>query len=413
MPTTDDLAALLVERAERCAPDRDNVLNMLDEYAILGRSRNDVRLTDVPRHVHRVHRSLAAAAGVIVAVGVGVGVGTLHSSKNGTAAAGGTPIIACKAPLPTAWQHALDASKIAQPGQYPQPLAVTKNGAVLLSWTDAAGDLHVGRLTSGLVVDRLAKITPPAATAVGTVAADGRHVVVSFRRRDRTSAIDLLDLATGRIRDLLPHAPLAAHAQTVGGAWLTIQHSTVYWPARSSQNTAPNILVSYNIGNDRYETRRVAGDAVYLNAAGIYWRDGHLLKQPPPPIHPPLEERYMTEAADEDVIAWSFFRDPTTVIWSQVSGAARTVRQHLARSINIDAVAGPYIFLDRGEGDDTDAINGDVYVLDIRTGALADTGTSGWLPSESAGGTVAFTTTDRHTATRVLNVTHLPRLHCG
>ena len=35
MPTTDDLAAVLVERSEQCAPDRHTVLTVLDEYRAL------------------------------------------------------------------------------------------------------------------------------------------------------------------------------------------------------------------------------------------------------------------------------------------------------------------------------------------------------------------------------------------
>ncbi len=58
-------------------------------------------------------------------------------------------------------------------------------------------------------------------------------------------------------------------------------------------------------------------------------------------------------------------------------------------------------------------MNGNVHVLDTRTGALADTGTSQWLPATSTGGTLAFTTIARNGATRIVNLTHLPQLHCG
>ncbi len=150
MPTTDDLAALLVECSEQCAPDRDNVLNALNGYATPGHRQHETRLPHVPgRRVHRVHRLLATAAAVVVAVGVGVGVETLYSRSDDPIAAGGAPITACQAALPTAWQHAFDTGKIVQPGQNTQPLVVTNGGAVILSWTGANGDLHVGRLTPG------------------------------------------------------------------------------------------------------------------------------------------------------------------------------------------------------------------------------------------------------------------------
>ncbi len=125
--------------------------------------------------------------------------------------------------------------------------------------------------------------------------------MLSSRSTDvtETSAVDLLDLASGRIQHLLPNAPLAEHARAFGGSWLTIQHSTVYWPASRPHNTAPNVLVSYNIARSRYQTKRVSGDAVYLNAMGIYWQGGHLTKQPLPPIHPPLEQQYMSGATDD------------------------------------------------------------------------------------------------------------------
>ena len=113
----------------------------------------------------------------------------------------------------------------------------------------------------------------------------------------------------------------------------------------------------------------------FLNALGIYWQGGHLTNQQLPAVHPPLEQRYMTRSYRSTyAVAWSLYSDPTTLVLVGPLPRRSTLRlrQHLAHYIYIDAVAGPFVFLDSGEGDGSDAMNGNVQVLDTRTGAIAE-----------------------------------------
>ena len=79
--------------------------------------------------------------------------------------------------------------------------------------------------------------------------------------------------------------------------------------------------------------------------------------------------------------------------------------------LSVEAVAGPYVFLNSGEGSDWDRVSGDVQVLDTRTGAMADTGLIRWEADHSAAGLVTLSPRIGDTI-RVLDTNGLPGLNC-
>jgi hypothetical protein len=335
---------------------------------------------------------------------------TLYSATDRGPSAGSVTNV-CVASLPRAWEQALHNDVVPTAGSNPGPLAITNDGAVITDWTDGQGDVRFGSVKPGSTVATLGRMPTPTGSKIGTVAAAGHFAVASFYRGGRTTDIDLFDLATGRVTPLLPDAPLARHAHAFGGAWLTVQHKTVYWPASRTASGAPNVLISYDIAKRSYRRKQTDGPAVFYNPLGIYWQGGYLASQQLPPDHPPIGQR-MTVATDSDALAWSS-GDGSTLRWSDLEGDSRTLSQDLSHFLGIDAVAGPYVLLDRGEGDDSDAMSGNVQLLDTRTGAIADTHVqAGWYPVVSRGGLLAFATGDRGSTFHLVDTSKLPELRC-
>lgn len=382
-------------------------------FALLERDAEDYLQFTGPRAAargprQRGRRFLAGAAAAVVTVGVAVGAAALYSPR-GHNVSGGSATNVCVTKLPAAWNQALRGT-VPFAGIVPQPLTVTAGGSVIVQWTDTRGDLRVGRFTPSHSIEPLARIPMSSGSYTVHSAANDHYAVTPLFHGRHIVAIDLVDLSNGRITPLLPRAPFARHAQVSPGSWLTIQHGTVYWPASRTKHSAPNVLISYNIASRSYSARQVAGPAVYLNPLGIYWQGGHLANGPLPPAHPAFGTR-MTSASDGTAISWS--SDDRTIHWSDLDGATRTLQQHLSHFLGVDGVAGPYVFFDRGEGDDTDQLNGNVHVLDTRTGAIADTHTQAWWTAVSRHGTMVFATMiDKSSKVHVVDTTKLPELTC-
>jgi hypothetical protein len=347
------------------------------------------------------HRFVAAAAAAVVTVGVAAGAMTIYSATDRGPSAG-SATNACVTSLPAAWHQAF-RDEVEVPGSDAQPLAVSGAGALVTAWTDSDGNLGFGRVQPGLPLAPVGTIHTPTGTKIGTVASDGKDAVASFYRGARTRAVDLIDLKTGDVTPLLRHAPLAHHAHAFGGAWLTIQHRTVYWPASHAGSASPNVLVGYDIATRSYRHVQKPGPAVFYSPLGISWAGGNLASRALPPTHP----------AVGDPLAWSYYSDSSTVHWSDLEGHSRSVSQDLSHFLSVDAVAGPYVFLDRGEGDDADAMSGNVQILDTRTGAIADTHMqAAWYPVASRGGLLAFATGDPGSTFHLVDTEKLPQLRC-
>ena len=59
-------------------------------------------------------------------------------------------------------------------------------------------------------------------------------------------------------------------------------------------------------------------------------------------------EQYLTDAHDNTAHAWSYYDDAATVHWTDQSGTTRNLEQHAMDFLSVEAVAGPYVFLELG-----------------------------------------------------------------
>ncbi len=379
-------------------------------------------LVEPPSRTRRAHRSrvapLLAAAAVVVSVSVGLALHNLGTTDNAPGSGNATP--ACRTPLPTAWRTALHARQLTVDGKWLSADSITSDGLVVAHWYAADGSLHLGTSSDGARIKDLFRLPVAANRFVTRIAADAKTAVIALapnRPKDSPSSpvdeLRLVDLATGRSENILPEAPMPVGDVVGPGGWAVIQDGVVYWLAGPDYDNAPQMLMSYDIAHRTYAARPTGEADVYWNPLGISWRDGSVPVHGLPPVLPATGEHHMTVAYDGSAVAWSLYDDPSTVYWSDSSGVTRAVSQHLMSQVLVEAVAGPYVLLTYGEGDVKDQVNGDVQVLDTRTGALADTGLNAYEANRSRNGTVTFSPNDAAgSPLLVLDTGGLPPLTC-
>lgn len=366
---------------------------------------------DLERHPVRVaRRASTTRRAAVAAISVGllaVGATVLRSATAPDSTAGGG-IAACIAPLPGAWRAALDSAPVRAPGGATlDPAGITPSGNVLASWSTRAS-VHLDVVSRAGRVTELYRHRLVPHELVTQVRTDATYAVVGTSIGHHGNRIVLVDLATGKTRQLLAHAPLAHSAQIGPGAWIVVMNGSVYWPAAGRTWS----VIGYDIATHRYTSRRTPDEAVYATPDGISWSTGSIARAGLPPVHPAIGDAKLTLATDGQHLAWSEYADPSHVSWSEQSGASRSVVQHVMHFLSVGAVSGPYVFLTSGEGDDSDKVDGDLQVLDTRTGALADTGLQSWDQGVARNGLLALTANDPKKSMKVLDTSNLPRITC-
>jgi hypothetical protein len=373
------------------------------------------------RRPHRRTAGLAVAAAVLAAA-VSVSVASLRGTSEARNQAGSANAIpVCMSRLPSSWGTALRAHPIRVAGQNLSIVAVDGQGDVIVQWTVAGRSLRIGRVT-GDAVEQIARVALRADQAVARVAVDAHSVVVELMPRPEDGAqrvnvedIVLIDRHTGRVTHLLPSAPIPpGYVSAAGpGSWAVLQDGVYYWLEGPDQDNAPQTLLSYDTATKAYAARATQQAAVYWSPLGISWDGGSIPAGGLPPVLPPTEQHKQTLAYDGASVAWSTYDRPSLVHWSDRTGHTRVLEQKVMSQLAIEAVSGPYILLTSGEGDDHDKVNGNVQILDTRTGALADTGINGSLePGPSGPGVLAFWPVPPSATAQLLYTRGLPGLTC-
>jgi hypothetical protein len=345
---------------------------------------------------------LAGAAAVATALGV-ISVGGGGSARQGPGGAA-TPV--CVTALPPAWQAALSARTVTVDGTGATGEAVGTDGTVVLSWLGTDGMWRVGTVAPGATnVHQVYRQPTPG--RVWGFAADSHFAVVTVgRSKGRVDEFVLVDLATGDTTNPLADAPPGATPSDPKEP--TLQDGTLYWLGDAEH---ADTLYSYDISARSYDSTQIDLADFHWTPLGFVWSDGSIPAAGLPSIRPPLSDRGISVAHDGSTLAWSYYDDAATVHWSEQSGTTRDLDQHVMQFLTVDAVAGPYVFLNSGEGSDTDQVTGDVQILDTRTGAMADTGLRYWEADHSADGVVTLSPRIGDTV-RILDTNNLPGLHC-
>ena len=365
-------------------------------------------------------RVFAAAAAVATLAGGSAYLWSGARSGDNEAADGVTPV--CIAALPSAWRQALQTMPSAEPTSVAEtPLAVTADGHVQY-WDVADGAFNVFTAAEGGGPMAIYRLTLRAGQAVARVAVDDTSIVVELSppvtqdgKPNNVEDIVLVDQRTGEIKHLLAGAPVPRGDVSGAnpGSWATLQDGVYYWLEGAGYDNAPQTLMSYDIASGTYGAVDTGQAAVYLTALGISWDGGSIPVRNLPPVHPPVDLVRQTVASDGESLAWATYDDPSTVHWADNSGASRVLTQDVMSDLTVQAVSGPYVFLTSGEGSDSDQVNGDIQVLDTRTGALVDSGIQAAMARVSRGGIVAIADESGSFGTQVLDVNDLPELTCG
>ena len=364
---------------------------------------------------------VAATVALILVVGAGVAVWGLGHGGSAEKSGGGYAR-SCRAALPPAWRTALTAAPTAVQGRPTTVLELTRYGDVV-DWLDANGAEHLGlRSSSGQLrsLDDVLRGRRLSGTGV-----DGRTLLLSIAPAvtravpdplvDDLEAVDLSDLEA---RDVLaaPGVPLDT---VVADKAAAIVGGTVYWVAvpRGTQDpsTAGRVL-ALHLATGRVE---VAGQATNLLSGpdeprGVLW-DGGTVRRPGVPASVPAlrDNGYDPVVSNGPDFAWlRSDADVHLIGWADTAGAERRWEvSTIGRDVRADpiAVSGPFVLLGpQGVGD------GHLFVLDTRTGAVADSGLQSFGATAHGTRVAVVTRANDRTPSRttVLDTAHLPGLHC-
>jgi len=368
------------------------------------------------------HRRVVLATAAAVAVGASAAVASyLWTENDNRVSPAGSRTAVCVAPLPPQWRQALPAHQIRVDGQAVLPVQVDADGRVTVDWV-VDGVEQVGQVGRDDSVSKIAQLPIPTGHGVMSVSVDSRSVVIVLFRlptgssggspSDTDDAV-VIDRHTGAVTHLLAGAPVPS-GYAFGGHWGNLVDGIYYWaevPVRGD-GRLNDLLMSYDPTDHSYAVK-ARGDSLNSNPLGYFWDGGSFPLMDVPPVHPVVTDVAQTMATDGKSLSWSTYDDPSTVFWSDVSGASRAFSQNLMHQVSIDGVSGPYVFLSYGEGDDADKVSGSEHVLDTRTGALADTGVPQIsLRGMSGNSVIAFWSTAKTSTTQVVNLNELPQIDC-
>ena len=300
---------------------------------------------------------------------------------------------------------------------------MTPSGDVV-DWFDTAGTEHLGlRDTSGRLrsLDDVLRGRRLSGTGV-----DGRTLLLSIAPTatkavpdplvDDLVAVDLSDLTA---RDVLD-APGVPHDTLVADKAAAVVDGTVYWVAvpRGAQDPSTSgTVLALHLATGRVQ---VVGHAANLLSGpdeprGVFWTGGTVRRSGVPASVPALrDDGYDPVVSNGPDFAWLRSDGDLHLIgWADTTGDQRRwdVTTSGGADVRADpiAVSGPFVLLEpQGVGD------AHVFVLDTRTGAVADGGVQTF--GATADGTrVAVTTRADDRApfrSTVLDTTHLPGLQC-
>jgi hypothetical protein len=398
----------------------DDVRAVLAEFADLAPENVDLadRVTASVPHRRRsvLAPILAAAAVVVLATGAAAFAARAHRN-NASVSPGLSSVAVCQTPLPAAWSEALKADLVTVPGAWVEPIVTTANKTVV-DWQSADGVLHIGSVSTAGGPAPIYQLPVPANHEPFNIVGNATSVVVAIspaipQNSPGPAAFDdivVINIKTHRAQHLLTQMP-GDYATSISKT-LILQDNTIYWLVHEGSTNASSALMSYNLSTERYQVLPVDADTVDWSRLGISWSGGSIPAPGIPSTAPSVSDHLLTIATDGSALAWSTYADPGVVHWTDRSGELRTLRQSLASHIAVTGVAGPYVFLNSGEGDDRDKIGNDLYILDTRTGALADAGIRSNGPNPSASGVIAFDATQRTDPMVVLNTNGLAGLNC-
>ncbi len=318
------------------------------------------------------------------------------SSAPTTAAATAEPVTrqACEAPLPPAWQTAIDESVVDTGGVSNTPMAVGRRGEVAVARDngDASDLVLIGADRS---VTEIYPVPEPDRNRLGTVSMDDRWVVagVAYAPRGANGVdptlmqIDVVDRQGGPVRTVAksPAEDVESGGKTIDS--VALFGGKVYWITRDTYAGNSGKIQSYDL-NTGAVSDVASGEMrnVRSTAAGLAWDVAWDENSAPraelkfPDALPPMVAGEVGTGADQFTLAtdgnsyaWATAggRDgPAISYWSPNAGLVRITGKlpTAADSAPLPLfVVGPYVVVAGGRDDHPGAA---AAVVDTRSGAL-------------------------------------------
>jgi hypothetical protein len=316
------------------------------------------------------YASLAGILALFVAAAIALG---LQLGASGSPQPRSTPAAAdgCRGNLPARWQDALRAAVVAL-AQPAEPLAVDADG-VLYARTADATIIAIDKQRSVRTVYHLPAGTAADAT-IRLYPAAGRLVVATLDAAgDRLSRLDVVDAGSGHARRI----PVTG---TSDGA--AVQDGILYWDERPDADDPGGIVRRYDVATGRTTIADYGQvSAPTATVAGVSWGSGTARATLPAKLAAALPPD-ASVVTDGTAYAWS---TGGTLHWADRGGDVRgPITQHVAATPQPQAVAGDVVLFS------PHAASGELYLLDVRSGKVADTGLQATGIALSGGGVLAL-----------------------
>jgi hypothetical protein len=302
---------------------------------------------------------------------------------------------ACEVVLPTAWQAAIDGSRVSTGGVSTVPLAVGPAGevAAVRDNGDTRDLLLIGADKSVTIIY---SVPEPNRNNVGFVAMDDHWVVIGVDRIPRGSngvlpgliRVDVIDRHSAAVRSVTQQS----EADYVAGRnvldSVALFGGKVYWITRETYTGTTGTVRSHDLATGAVAdvAAGVARD-LRATAAGLTWYGEGAraeVKVADPQLPPPVADSvgtgrdHLTVATDGTAYAWTTGVDQggTGVAWWTLGSGLVRVTGDFVRARNGPPpvyVVGPYVVIGEGGEGIRD------WIVDTRSGAVTH------LPDEGAG----------------------------
>jgi hypothetical protein len=322
--------------------------------------------------------------------------------------------------LPPAWRQALTGPRFTVGGVNAWPGAIAKDGTMIAESKDADGAHRTTLIARDGKRTLLLRLPRSAHRTVSGDDTDGRYALLNVNPGDDpehpTDEILLVDPRTGTRRNLLAKAPAPA-GYVVAWRGAVLQAGVVYWGmTEPGEHPRHGIVLAYDVARRHYRVlaRLAAMPLVQRDPRGVHWQGGLLAAAGVPsdvPAAPLSTDWRQNVVSDGTAFAWpgrTDAADAHVVYWLQGSRRHHwLVRAHGHHDpFMVTAVAGPFVF---GRFS-----SGPVYVVDVRTGALASLSSLAEFGPTVGGHTAYFSSygADHRAATVRIDTSGLPELRC-